>query len=325
MKYYMAPMEGITGFAYRSAHAACYGPMDKYFTPFVVPTVERSLKTRERKEINPENNKGIPVVPQILTNRAELFVDLAKELEQMGYTEGNLNLGCPSGTVTTKGRGAGFLGRPLELEHFLEEIFDGCPIRISVKSRIGVEDVGEFERILMMYNQYPMTELILHPRLLKEKYQGLPHMDIFRMAVNLCSNPLIYNGNIFTVEDLVKLKEDYPAERYPWLEGVMLGRGLIANPGLFLECQGQESTAGMAKKFHDAFYYRKKEEIQDPKSLLYHMKEFWFYMIHSFEDSQKDAKKLRKITKCSEYEAWTEQMFRYGTWNTKNGFKPPIK
>ena len=325
MKIYMAPMEGITNYSYRRIHAECYGSVDKYFTPFIVPSRERALRTRERQDILPANNQGIRVIPQILTNQADLFVMLAKNLEQMGYTEVNLNLGCPSGTVTSKGRGAGFLREPLLLDAFLEQVFDQCPISISVKSRIGVEDTEEFERLLMIYNRYPMTELILHPRLLTEKYQGLPHMEVFHMAATLCAHPLIYNGNLFTTTDVVELREQYPEERYPWLTGIMLGRGLIANPGLAAEIEGRPCGIREAEHFHNRIYEEKKRELSGDKNLLYHMKELWFYMIQSFENSEKDMKKLRKITKAAEYEAWAREMFRSGTWNTSRGFCPPVK
>ena len=163
MKFYLAPMEGLTGFVFRNAYQKHFGDIDTYFTPFIN---NKKMNYKEIKDILPEHNKGMHVVPQILTNRAEDFLAIAKELGNYGYESVNLNLGCPSGTVVTKHRGAGFLAVPEELDHFLEEIFADCPLRISVKTRIGINDAGEWERILSIYEKYPMEELIIHPRVM---------------------------------------------------------------------------------------------------------------------------------------------------------------
>ena len=169
MKFYLAPMEGLTGFVFRNAYQKHFGDIDTYFTPFIN---NKKMNYKEIKDILPEHNKGMHVVPQILTNRAEDFLAIAKELGNYGYESVNLNLGCPSGTVVTKHRGAGFLAVPEELDHFLEEIFADCPLRISVKTRIGINDAGEWERILSIYEKYPMEELIIHPRVQKDFYSS---------------------------------------------------------------------------------------------------------------------------------------------------------
>ena len=164
MKIYLAPLEGITGWIFRSAVHECFGGFDKYFVPFIKPNQMGHFSAREKKDILPDHNRGMYTVPQILTNRAEDFLRTAKKLEEYGYSEVNLNLGCPSKTVVTKGRGSGFLAYPEQLERFLDEIFDKCGIRISVKTRLGMDDPREFERLLTIYIRYPMEELIIHPR-----------------------------------------------------------------------------------------------------------------------------------------------------------------
>lgn len=157
MKFYLAPMEGLTGFVFRNAYQKHFGNIDTYFTPFIN---NKKMNYKEIKDILPEHNEGMHVVPQILTNRAEDFLAIAKELGNYGYESVNLNLGCPSGTVVAKHRGAGFLAVPEELDHFLEEIFAECPLRISVKTRVGVNDAGEWEHLLSIYEKFPMEELI---------------------------------------------------------------------------------------------------------------------------------------------------------------------
>ena len=168
MKLYLAPLEGITGWIYRSAVHKCFGGFDKYFVPFIRPNQMGHLSAREKKDILPAHNAGMRAVPQVLTNQAEDFIRTAARLKEYGYEEINLNLGCPSKTVVTKKRGAGFLSEPERLEAFLDDIFDKCPTRISVKTRLGMEDPGEFAHLLEIYNKYPMEELIIHPRVHKD-------------------------------------------------------------------------------------------------------------------------------------------------------------
>ena len=151
MQFYLAPMEAVTGFVYRNVYHSMFGDMDKYFAPFITPTQKKILRTRERKDVAPENNIGMCMIPQILTNNAEQFIETCEFLAKQGYKEINLNLGCPAATVVTKGRGSGFLGETVKLERFFEEVYrwnNGLTEReqfqISVKTRLGLEDAEEF-------------------------------------------------------------------------------------------------------------------------------------------------------------------------------------
>ena len=191
MKFYLAPMEGLTGFVFRNAYQKHFGNIDTYFTPFIN---NKKMNYKEIKDILPEHNEGMHVVPQILTNRAEDFLAIAKELGNYGYESVNLNLGCPSGTVVAKHRGAGFLAVPEELDHFLEEIFAECPLRISVKTRVGVNDAGEWEHLLSIYEKYPMEELIIHPRVQKDFYMRWKTADI-RYVTTVTSAPWRITGH----------------------------------------------------------------------------------------------------------------------------------
>ena len=180
-------MEGITGFVFRNAFHQVFSGVDRYYTPFLSPGPDIGIPKRDRRDILPENNRGVPVVPQILTNRAEDFLKTAELLYDFGYREVNLNLGCPSGTVVAKKKGAGFLSEPALLKNFLDDVFYGASrmmpdLRISVKTRIGVNSPEEFPPLLAMFRQYPMSELIIHPRVRKEQYKGLVHMDVFADA-----------------------------------------------------------------------------------------------------------------------------------------------
>lgn len=305
MKIYLAPLEGITGWIYRGAIRECFGGFDKYFVPFIKPNQKGHLSSREKKDIFPANNEGAYTVPQILTNNAEDFLRTAEKLEEYGYTEVNLNLGCPSKTVVTKGRGAGFLAYPERLEAFLDTVFRECRIKISVKTRLGVEEGGEFKELLEIFNSYPMEELIIHPRLQKDFYKNTPDLEVFAEALGKSRNPVCYNGDIFFAEDYRRFHE-----RFPDVECIMTGRGVLADPALAREIRGGKSAEKEElRKFHDIVYAGYCREMSGDRTVLYKMKEMWSYMAPLFEDYKKYAKKIRKCEKCAVYEQVIDEFF----------------
>ena len=194
---------------YRKALHECFGGFDKYFIPFIRAKQNLNFSGREKKDIDPENNHGMYAVPQILTRNADDFLRTASQLAGLGYREINLNLGCPSKTVVTKGCGAGFLDRPDELERFLNHIFANTDLKISIKTRLGMDDAEEFEDLLEIYNRFPLEELIVHPRVQKDFYKNVPNLEAFEYAVQKSKNPLCYNGDIFSAEDFAKVQERF--------------------------------------------------------------------------------------------------------------------
>lgn len=306
MKLYLAPLEGITGWIYRNAQHACFGGFDKYFIPFISPNQHGHFSAREKKDVMPEHNSGMYAVPQILTNQADDFYYTAGKLhEYYGYGEINLNLGCPSKTVVTKYRGAGFLGEPQRLERFLDEIFKKCTVKISVKTRLGVEEPEEFERILKIYNRYPFEEVIIHPRVQKDFYKNTPRLDQFSMALEESKNPVCYNGDIKTPEDLENI-----TDRFPGLDRMMTGRGVLADPALGRELKGgAPASVSEIRKFHDLLYEGYCREMSGDRTILFKMKEMWSYLAPSFPESKKYAKKIKKCEKCRAYEAVVEEFF----------------
>ncbi len=297
MKLYFAPMEGITGYVFRNAYAACYGGIDTYFTPFLSNS---SLNHIEHADVLPEHNEGLQVVPQILTNRSKIFVMIANTMKDFGYREVNLNLGCPSGTVVAKKRGAGALREPKELDRLLGEIYDQSPLPVSVKCRIGISSENEWEDIREVLLKYPMTELIIHPRLQKEFYKGKVHMDAFRTAYQRITEiidakghgepslRLCYNGDIRTLEDAKRL-----AKEFPKLSALMLGRGLLWNPGLIRPLSAyfaEEDTIAREeiteepydretfRHFLDLLYEGYRAEMDREGPALMKLKELWAYM-----------------------------------------------
>jgi tRNA-dihydrouridine synthase len=305
MKYYFAPMEGITGFIYRNSYEKFFGNIDKYFAPFIVPNKSRSLKTKELRDILPENNIGMNLVPQILTNDSEGFIYTTKKLQELGYEEVNLNLGCPAGTVVSKNRGSGFLAKREELDIFLDEIFKINNMKISIKTRIGKDNPEEFYELIKIYNKYPIEELIIHPRTQKDFYGNKPNLEVFSDALRLSSNPLCYNGDIFTTQNYEGLTKTFPE-----VQAVMLGRGILANPGLMnLIKSNINLDKKILKDFHDEILNKYIELFNEEKNAIFRMKELWGYMIYIFSDNKKYAKKIKKSQKLSDYNEAVSSLF----------------
>ncbi|WP_097005852.1 tRNA dihydrouridine synthase [Lacrimispora amygdalina] len=305
MKYYFAPMEGITGYIYRNAHHKFFNNVDAYYTPFLVPTQNRKFTSREKNDILPEHNEGLRTIPQIMTNQWEGFLWTAQELKKYGYQEVNLNLGCPSRTVVSKQRGSGFLAVPDQLDQFLDRIFS-LDMKISIKTRIGIDSPDEFYRLMEIYNKYPLEELIIHPRIQKDFYRNTPNWDSFKMAVSVSKNPVCYNGDIFTPKDYERLMQTFPT-----VERVMLGRGLVTNPMLSGEIQGNGCLKKEPlKEFHDQILSGYQETISGDRNVLFKMKELWAYLIISFENGEKLGKKIQKSQNIMDYMSAVEELFR---------------
>ena len=333
MQLYMAPMEGITGYVFRRAYHKCFCGIDRFFAPFIM---SKKLNQREIRDILPENNEGMELIPQILTNRAEDFLDIARAIHSYGYDQVNLNLGCPSPTVTSRKRGSGFLEDVEALDHFLEEIFEKSPVPVSIKTRIGVEGEDEWETILSIYDKYPLTELIVHPRLKTDMYKpGTIHREAYALAVEKSRHTLCYNGDIRSVRDFLELREQFPKT-----ERVMLGRGLLEKPWLAEEISAAEhkgehvgaraaaanvSVANTETKkrqlleFHQELLEGYQDYMSGDKNTLFKMKELWAYLGKSFTNPEKYLKKIRKSQKISEYQIWVNALFREQELRTEEG------
>ena len=307
MKYYLAPMEGLTTYTYRTAWNHYYGGMDKYFTPFIA---NRNMNSRERNDILPEHNVGMHTIPQILTNKADEFLKLARHLAEYGYKEVNLNLGCPSGTVVARKRGAGFLGVPEELDLFLDEIFSKSPISVSVKTRIGMSNMEEWSALLKIYEKYPIAELTIHPRLQAEGYKGAPHPEAYAEAVDRLSCPLCYNGDITSVDTLQRITDVLPKT-----DAIMIGRGILQNPGLLNQIKEADSPFSTAdslvtlREFHNAVLEGYIKIMSGDTNTLYKMKDLWTFLSQSFVSPEKYMKKIRKSKSIEEYKSAVNALF----------------
>ena len=295
MNYYFAPMEGITDSVFRRAHHAHFSGITRYFMPFISPTVHRALTPREAREVPKADSVPFAAVPQLLTKVPEDFLWAAGQCRDLGYTEVNLNLGCPSGTVTAKGKGSGMLRDPDQLDRFLEAIFKDAPLLISVKTRLGFESPEEFPRLMEIFNRYPITELTLHPRVRKAFYAGSVDMDSFRYCLENSNAPVCYNGNLSSVSQI----EAFTLE-FPQIKSVMIGRGLVGDPGMLTP--GGTTVAAL-----ESFLEQLAEEycvvFGSQRNAMFRLKENWRHLLCRFEGSEKLGKRLRKTTDIQEYRA----------------------
>ncbi len=334
-KIYMAPMEGLTGHIFRRCFEKHFGrgQVDKYFIPFISPNQSDGYTAREQADIEPANNEGIVAIPQIMANKSEMFLKGAAMLKELGYKEINLNVGCPSGTVVSKYRGAGFLSVPDELDRFLYEVLSSsvmCDIDMSVKTRLGMHKETEFDRILSIYNKYSFKEVIIHPRVRADKYNGTPRMEAFEKALNDSVNPVCYNGDIKSREDFLRIVEGYGDVLHNEDEGmqlykgsrkldsVMIGRGFVYDPALInviasdnlmeykrdLKAE-KTQIKGFMKDVFDGFL---EAMSGDPKA-MHKMKEIWVYMAPRFNGGEKIIKDIKKAQRICDYNSAVETFF----------------
>lgn len=302
MNFYFAPMEGVTGYCFRTAYNAAFPGLDRFYTPFLSANDTFQFTHREERDVAPEHNLGMRVVPQIITNNAEMFVWAIREMAKLGYTEVNLNAGCPSGTVVAKGKGAGLLRDPDRLDEFLDQTFEllekeGISTKISVKTRIGGWEPDEAGELIRVYNRYPLKDLIVHPRVQKQIYRGEVHLDVFRQFVEESKHHLVYNGDIVTVADYERITRMFPS-----IDSIMIGRGLLTNPALVRQIRGGDAaTLEELKAFHEQLLGNYMTEMQSERNTLFKMKEYWNWLSQSFEGSERYMKEIRKADTLVRY------------------------
>ena len=293
MNYYFAPMEGITDSVFRKAHHTYFPGITRYYMPFISPTVHRALTPREAREVPKADSVPFCAIPQLLTKVPEDFLWAAQQCKDLGYSEVNLNLGCPSGTVTAKGKGSGMLKDPDALDAFLDSIFRLAPLPISVKTRLGFESAEEFPRLMEIFNRYPIQELTLHPRVRKDFYNGSVDMDAFRYCLATSKAPVCYNGNLCSIAQIEAFQKEFPQ-----VQSVMIGRGLVGDPGMLV-------PGGTTVEALEGFMERLAEDycvvFGSERNAMFRLKENWRHLLCRFENSEKLGKKLRKTTDIREY------------------------
>jgi tRNA-dihydrouridine synthase len=307
---YQAPLQGFTDFTYRNAFHEVYGGISKYFIPYLSYGKGKEIKKSLFKEILPENNKALPVIPQVLFSDATELFELVSILIDNGYKEINLNLGCPYPMVTNKGRGAAWLEKPALLNETLGELFaKGFPSKFSVKMRAGMTNDQDAQAVFAVLNQFPLEEIIFHPRTAKQMYTGKADPSLFVEALPQVKHPLVYNGDLFSVSYLQELKALLP-NQHNW----MTGRGLLIDPSLALRLNGIEVDEKMRKQkkkeFHDQLFEQYSERLQGSGHLLARMNQFWTYFSESFENPHKAMKLVKKSSSVLKYNAAVVEIFR---------------
>lgn len=300
----LAPLDGITKSVFRRVWETRFGGADRLFIPFFSPTPQHLLTPRDRREL--ELVPGLCQVPQVMTCRAEDFLWAAETVKDLGYDEVNLNLGCPSGTITAKGKGSGFLARPEELDRFFDTVFSRASLPVSVKTRLGVQSPEEFGPLLKIYNRYPIACLTIHPRVQREKYRGEVHRDVFAMALSESRNPVCYNGDLRTVAECREFEAAFPKA-----EHVMIGRGAVADPALLRKLRGgAAATVEELREFTAALYRAYQDFYGQVGPASQRMKEVWFYLIHLFEGGERYGGRMRRSRGAAEYERIEAEIFR---------------
>lgn len=312
MKYYAAPMEGITGCLFRRLHQQFFPGTDRYYTPFLTANQTKHFKRKELRDIDPEENAGVPLVPQVLTKDPEQFVWAVDTIRDLGYGEINLNLGCPSPTVISHGRGSALLKDPDCLDRFLDASFrllSGSGVRISVKTRIPERGGKAAEELMQIFNRYPFSEIIIHPRVQKDYYRNVPDLSAFSAMFRTAERPVCYNGDICRRSDL-----DGLLAREPGIPSVMLGRGLLADPALIEELKTGERimTGERYREWNRALAEAYRERYREDKNTLFRMKELWYYIGKAYPGEERLIRKVKRAGTLAEYLDASDAVFASG-------------
>ncbi len=306
---YLAPIRGLTDALFRDTLANHFGGFDAAVAPFITPQKKSLYEDKMIRDVLPENNTKLPVVPQLLHTDPEDFLVLAHRLAGLGYTHINWNLGCPAPMVARKKRGSGLLPYPEEIIDLLSRVMPKLPIELSIKTRLGYNDHQETRALLPELDSFHLKEIIIHARLGKQLYKGTTDPDGFELCRQLSNHTLAYNGDINGQETFIFLNN-----RFSDINRWMIGRGALANPFLAEEIKGfpQQSTEERRLRlynFHDELYNRYTERLDGPSHLLGRVKHLWLYLITSFPGNKKLLKKILKSTSLTTYSDTVKQLF----------------
>ena len=308
----LGPFQGITDAPFRNVFKKHFGGIDKFYTPFFTGIQKDHAKNLQGEEIDPSVNDVETLTPQILSTDAEEILRFAAQCKELGYKEINLNMGCPFPRVANKKRGCGLLPYPEKIEELLCRVFERIDLDFSVKCRLGYFNPDEIVPVIDIFNQYPLSELIIHPRIGKQLYKGEADVRKFVELMPLIKAPLVYNGDIVSVESFERIREQVqPVNEF------MLGRGLLANPFLAENIKADEDTTGdKTQRLHayviDLYEERLRHAGGSPK-VLGRMKELWSYLMYSFDEPQDIWRKIKKLNALKDYEEAVEAVFREHT------------
>ena len=303
---HFAPLQGYTDVIYRNAHAACFGGINAYYTPFV--RLEKgTFRHRDVRGIEPGNNQVPHLIPQLIAPTAEKAEKILSLFMEKGYKEADINMGCPFPILAKRHNGSGILPYPEEVQALLSLITKYPQISFSIKMRLGWEDPEECLKLAPIINELPLRQVVMHPRLGKQQYKGEVDLKAFEAFQHVCKHPLIYNGDINHIEDIHRIQEQFPG-----LAGMMIGRGLLANPALAWEYQQNRTLEfdEMKEKIQSMHTYVYEEYIEQLKGgdlqILNKMKAFWEYLLPNA-----DRKLLKAIHKSTNLHKYTQAVHAF--------------
>jgi tRNA-dihydrouridine synthase len=307
-----SPLQGFTDFRFRNAFNRYFGGIDTFYSPYIKLNGKLVIKGSYERDILPENNTTLEVIPQIITNDAEEFLFVAKYVQQLGYKELNWNLGCPYPMVAKCGMGSGLISNTSQIEHILKRVHTETDIIVSMKMRMGYENPTEILDVFPILEQYPIKNIAIHARIGKQLYKGGVDLDSFQKCLDTSKQKIYYNGDITSVEKFRLMQE-----RFPSIDHWMIGRGLIADP--FLPSMIKNNTTEYPKNkleifeaFHDTIYQEYDAYLSGPTPIRMKMLGFWEYFSASFSNPQKTFKKIKKAGNSKNYEIAVKEIFKNG-------------
>jgi tRNA-dihydrouridine synthase len=302
MQLYLAPLQGLTDWIFRESYCQHIGQFDKTFTPFIRVQGGEFYRPSQCNDLLPTHNTFQKPVPQFLGNTAESFKRFEELCLEHGYTEANINMGCPFPMVTAKRLGAGLLAQPEMIAQLLEGIFAVTKLKISIKCRLGQENSSEFEQLIPIFNAFPLEEIIIHPRIGKQQYKGEADTEAFVQYAPRIKHPVCFNGDILIVADLQRIRA-----LAPQVERFMIGRGVLQNPFLLAEIQNNElaltEKIQMLRNFHLAIIEHCKQKYSGDLHMLKRLEELWEFHAKGFENGHKIYKLVKKSKTLAQYEA----------------------
>ncbi|MBO5079745.1 MAG: tRNA-dihydrouridine synthase family protein [Bacteroidaceae bacterium] len=295
---HFAPLQGYTDDVYRRIHHELMGGIHTYYTPFL-RMEGGGVRSKDMRDIRPEFNEGVPVVPQIIVKSMKEFEFLTKIVKEKGYDRVDINMGCPFPLQAKHGRGSGLLAHVDIIEEIAKAIASKSELKFSVKMRLGWENVDEWRPVLDILNEIPLEQITLHPRIGTQQYKSTVNMEAFDEFYALCKHPIIYNGDVTSIKDIQNLEE-----KYPKLAGVMIGRGLLTRPSLASEYVtgvelSWEKRRPVLLDFHDRLKAHYETTANSEAQVHSRLRLFWEYMEE--ELGKKVYKKIMKAGNLKNY------------------------
>ncbi|MFW2365743.1 MAG: tRNA dihydrouridine synthase [Desulforhopalus sp.] len=306
---YLAPLRGLTDALFRDTFAHHFAGFDAAVAPFLSPQKKSLYADKMIRDVLPQHNCGLALVPQLLHTDAEDFLVLAQRLANLGYTHINWNIGCPAPMVARKKRGSGILPYPEEILELLHTIIPRLQVELSIKTRLGYFEESELPRLLPLINELKIKEIIIHTRLGKQLYKGSTNPDGFAVCQSLTDLPLVYNGDIINTATYRLL-----LARFPTVDRWMIGRGALMNPFIAEEIKGMSRQSTETRRtrlytFHEDLFNKYLDRLSGPGHLLGRVKQLWSYLIASFPGQKKQLKKILKSRDIVGYRKNIEQLF----------------